>query len=217
MNVKVRLTVPFIVSLLSSIGFGLIAQMISDQKIAQFDGRIIAVVQGFESESTTVLMKFITFIGSALVITILTILVGVILYIMLKHRQELILFVIAIAGSALLNSLLKAIFHRQRPEVHRIIDANGYSFPSGHSMAAFSFFVIITFLLWRHIPSRMGRSSLIIGSSLMILGIGISRIYLGVHFPSDVLGGYLASGSWLAASIWAYQIFMERLYQARRG
>ncbi|MEH7018011.1 MULTISPECIES: phosphatase PAP2 family protein [Bacillus] len=146
-------------------------------------------------------MKFFTFIGSGLPVVFLTLAIILFLYKVLHHRRELILFVWVVIGSALLNWILKMIFHRARPTIHRIVDANGFSFPSGHSMAAFSLYGIVTFLLWRHVKSSFGRVILILISATMILAIGVSRIYLGVHYPSDVLGGYLASGTWLAASI----------------
>jgi undecaprenyl-diphosphatase len=78
-------------------------------------------------------------------------------------------------------------------------------------MAAFTLYGILTFLLWRHLPSYRSRSSLIIISAIMILMIGISRIYLGVHYPSDVLGGFLISGSWLFFSISIYQRHQEKI------
>ena len=116
-----------------------------------------------------------------------------------------------IAGSTLLNTLLKLAFQRARPTIHRIIEASGYSFPSGHSMAAFSLYGGLAFLIWKHIPTAIGRVLMIIVSAAFILTIGMSRIYLGVHYPSDVIGGYFLSGSWLAICIWFYQRYAERL------
>jgi undecaprenyl-diphosphatase len=162
------------------------------------------------------MMKFFTTIGSGWIISIFAIVIILFLYKVLHHRFELILFAWVVLGSELLNLFLKMIFHRSRPILHRIIDANGFSFPSGHSMAAFAMYGILSFLLWRHIPSRLGRIILLIGSAFVIWMIGISRIYLGVHYPSDVLGGFLASGCWLAASIWFYQGFQEKRYEKKR-
>lgn len=77
-------------------------------------------------------------------------------------------------------------------------------------MAAFTLYGILIFLLWKHLPRRSARVLLITIGSAIILLIGGSRIYLGVHYPSDVIGGYLASGTWLAACIGYYQ------YRAKR-
>lgn len=215
MNLKWQLTQAFFYSLFSMIGFGLIAILISEHKIARFDQAVTAFVRGFESPLMTEIMKFFTFIGSGFAIIPLVILVALFLYKVLKHRSELVLLLTVVVGSALLNETLKLIFHRSRPVLHRIVDASGYSFPSGHSMAAFTLYGIVAFLLWKHISTAYGRMLLIFFTVIMIAMIGISRIYLGVHYPSDVLGGYLASGSWLAFSIWFYQQYKERRYEDR--
>ena len=134
------------------------------------------------------------------------------LYFVLKHRTELLLFGTVVIGTPIINRILKQFFHRARPDLHRLIEIGGYSFPSGHAMNAFAVYGILTFLLWRHIPTRLGRTVLIMISSIFILMIGTSRIYLGVHYPSDIIGGYFASGFWLAISIWFFQRYKEKRY-----
>jgi undecaprenyl-diphosphatase len=210
MNLKIQLTRAFFISLLCAIGFGLIALLISDNKTVNFDNSISSFIHNFNTPVLTSIMKFFTFIGSGAVIAVIVVLMMILFYNVLKHRTELILFMGILVGSALLNVLLKTIFHRARPIINRIIDVNGYSFPSGHAMAAFTLYGILTFLLWKHTPSYWGRSLLILCSAFMIIMIGVSRIYLGVHYPSDVIGGFLASGSWLILSIWTYQRYLER-------
>ena len=212
MNLKTHLLIAFIISLICVVGFALTSLFISDHKIINFDRDIIAAIQGLESPLLTKVMKFFTFVGSAPVVIVLIILLIIILYKVLHHRLELILLISTIIGSAVLNQILKQVFHRFRPNFHRLIDISGYSFPSGHAMNAFTVYVIISFLLWRHIPSKWGRSLLICISTVMILAIGISRIYLGVHYPSDIIGGYLASGFWLAVAIWFFQYYKEKRY-----
>ncbi len=213
MNLKVQLTRALFISLLCAIGFGIIALLVSDKKIAQFDNVIVNLVQGLKSPTLTSIMRFFTFIGSGIPVVVVSIIVLFFLYQILHHRRELILFIWIVIGSALLNETLKLVFHRARPTLHRIVNANGFSFPSGHSMAAFSLYGVLAFLLWRHISTFTGRGILIVCSSAMILMIGVSRIYLGVHYPSDVLGGFLASGCWLAVSIWFYQRYQEKKYR----
>ncbi|SFL54316.1 undecaprenyl-diphosphatase [Paenibacillus sp. 1_12] len=204
MNIKQQLASAFIISVICAVCFGLIALLIHDRRLDAFDQTILQWIQGLESPALTNVMKGFTLIGSGMVVAILVPSVAVFLYFVLGHRRELVFFIGVIIGSSLLNEVLKIIFHRARPTIHRIIEATGYSFPSGHSMAAFTLYGVVTFLLWRHVSSVFKRSMLILFSMLMILMIGISRIYLGVHYPSDVLGGYMVSGSWLAASIWFF-------------
>ncbi|MFD1907262.1 phosphatase PAP2 family protein [Paenibacillus rhizoplanae] len=93
-----------------------------------------------------------------------------ILFFALKHRLELALFLWVGLGSQLLNTLLKLWFHRERPTIHRLIEQAGYSFPSGHSMAAFSLYGVIAYLLWRHMHSRSERLLLILFTVLMTGG-----------------------------------------------
>ncbi|OAB28323.1 phosphoesterase PA-phosphatase [Paenibacillus macquariensis subsp. defensor] len=217
MNLKLVFTQSFIISLVCATGFALIAILVGEQNIAGFDNRLISLIQGQENVSLTLIMKFFTFIGSGLPITIITIIIMVVLYAVLKFRWELLFFVGVITGSALLNVVLKLIFHRARPTLHRIVEANGYSFPSGHSMAAFTLYGVLCFLLWKHARVAFTRFLLIIIGSIMIVAIGVSRIYLGVHYPSDVVGGYLASGTWLAVSIWIYQRMLDKRSAKVRG
>lgn len=215
MNLKMQLTRAFFISLMSAIGFGAIALLVTDNKVVQFDKKIISFVQGLETPALTSMMKFFTFIGGGLPVVVVTLIIMYFLYKVLHHRGELILFIGVVIGSVILNETLKLIFHRARPMLHRVIDANGFSFPSGHSMAAFSLYGVVAFLLWRHISTSLGRGMLIVISIIMTIAIGVSRIYLGVHYPSDVLGGFLASGSWLAISIWYYQRYQEKQYKAK--
>lgn len=215
MNLKLQLIIAFIISLICMIGFSLISLLISDQKIIRFDSFVIAKIQGLESPTLTTVMKFFTFIGSGTFVIILSLILMLFLYKVLHHRIELILFIAAIMGSAVINLVLKDTFRRIRPDLHRLIDISGFSFPSGHAMNAFTVYGIISFLLWRHIPNKGGRSLLIFISIVMILAIGISRIYLGVHYPSDIIGGYFASGFWLATAIWVFQFYKEKRYNKK--
>ncbi|KMY51368.1 phosphatase PAP2 family protein [Peribacillus loiseleuriae] len=210
MKLKGHLLSAFLVSLISLIGFSFMAVLISGQHIVQFDQSVISFIQGFESSALTSIMKLFTFIGSFTVMLIIFLMSLLVLYKVFKYRTELILFVVVIIGTSVLNQVLKAIFHRARPDFHRLIEVSGYSFPSGHAMNAFAVYGILTFLLWRHLPTRLGRTVLMIISSLFIIMIGTSRIYLGVHYPSDIIGGYFASGFWLAIVIWFFQRYKEK-------
>ena len=99
---------------------------------------------------------------------------------------------------ALLNVGIKALVQRPRPEGIGLVVEGGFSFPSGHSMAACAFFGLLVWLVWHYEEDRRRRILFSAAFSLVILLIGISRIYLGVHYASDVLGGFCASIIWLA-------------------
>ncbi|MEF3302032.1 phosphatase PAP2 family protein [Paenibacillus sp. GYB003] len=205
-----RFTRALAFSIVCAAAFGCIALLIGIQAIAAFDSAVIGAVQGLEAAPLTAVMNAFTQIGAGPAVAVITVAVGAFLYKALGHRKELLLLAVSVGGSALLNALLKLAFRRDRPTLHRIGEATGYSFPSGHSMTAFCLYGTLAYLLWNHIPGTAGRTVLVASSALFILAIGISRIYLGVHYPSDVIGGYLASGCWLLGLIWAYSGFGRR-------
>ncbi|WP_042356027.1 phosphatase PAP2 family protein [Bacillus rubiinfantis] len=215
MKLRSYLIIAFTISMICMFGFTLIARSISDEQLMAFDRIVISVVQGWEASGLTRLMKLFTFIGSTGFVIFLSLCVVIFLAKVLHHRSEVLLFVIAIIGSALLNQLLKHLFQRTRPDFHRLIEISGYSFPSGHAMNAFTVYAMLAFILWRHISGRMGRSLLIIFSIMMIIAIGVSRIYLGVHYPSDIVGGYLASAIWLSLAIFFFQYYKEKQYNKK--
>ena len=99
--------------------------------------------------------------------------------------------------SALLNITLKQILQRPRPIEYRVIDESGYSLPSGHSMVSMAFYGYLIYFIYKHIENKYIKWSLIILLSILIISIGISRIYLGVHYTSDVIAGLLIALSYL--------------------
>ncbi len=154
-----------------------------------FDNYIINLFK-YRSDVLTNIMKIITFFGSVLMILILTVL----FVIFVKGKRNKLLILINVIVVTLLNQLLKYVFQRERP-TNSIIEETGYSFPSGHSMVSMAFYGFLIYLVYK---SNMKFKGLIISFiSILIFLIGISRIYLGVHYPSDVLGGFTLSLSYL--------------------
>lgn len=101
----------------------------------------------------------------------------------------------------LLNQILKNIVQRPRPTEFRMIDESGYSFPSGHSMASAAFYGFLIYLVYKKVKNKKLKITIITLLSLLIILIGISRIYLGVHYTSDVLAGFFVSISYLTIYI----------------
>lgn len=115
-----------------------------------------------------------------------------------------------LALSTVANLVLKALVARPRPEGFRLAQASGFSFPSGHSMAAMAFFGLIIWFVWRYERNPRMRSGLTAAFSFIILMIGVSRVYLGVHYASDVVGGFCAALIWLALyTRMAVPLFMD--------
>ena len=114
-----------------------------------------------------------------------------------KHYVSALIALTGVAGSALINLVLKAIFQRDRPELwERLVTENSFSFPSGHAMASASLAAVIVVLLW---PTKW-RWVAVAGGLLYMIFIGFTRIYLGVHYPTDVVAGWLVAIAWVGLS-----------------
>jgi len=210
MKLKTQLIIAFIISLFSLLAFSVMALLVRRNTIVSFDSNIISYVQGLEAPWLTTVMRFFTFIGDTIPVILLSLVSLFILYKVLNHRAELILFIAVIGGANIIFLTLKMFFQRARPDLHRLAEATNYSFPSGHATMAFALYGVLTFLLWRHINTSFKRTNHIIVSSIVILSIGISRIYLGVHYPSDILAGYFISAFWLTLAIGIFQHYMDK-------
>lgn len=144
-------------------------------------------------EQVTPIMKIVTFFGGATCLIGLTI----ILFIIIKNRKIGLLIGINLIIITILNQLFKFILQRPRPTEYRIINESGYSFPSGHSMISMAFYGFLIYLIYKYVKNKKLKYISITLISILIIFIGISRIYLGVHYTSDVLAGFLFSISYL--------------------
>ena len=148
-----------------------------------------SIISLFISDTMTNIMKFITFFADP----IWCILFSCLVIILWKNIRKI--FLINLLSVFILNYILKLIFSRERPIDINLIAETGYSFPSGHAMISLAVYGFLAYLLWKsnYKYKKIGSSLLI----LLIVLIGISRIYLGVHYTSDVIGGFIISLSYL--------------------
>lgn len=144
-------------------------------------------------EQVTPVMKIVTFFGGATCLIGLTI----ILFITIKNKKIGLLIGTNLIVITILNQIFKFILQRPRPTENRIINENGYSFPSGHSMISMAFYGFLIYLIYKYVKNKKLKYISITLISILIIFIGISRIYLGVHYTSDVLAGFLFSISYL--------------------
>lgn len=151
------------------------------------------VVEKMRNPILTDILKIITNLGSAFVLITITILSLIIL----KNKKIGLCITLNLALSTLLNVLLKNIIQRPRPEGYRLIEETGFSFPSGHSMVNTAFYGLLIYLIIKNVKNKKLKYALSILISILILAIGFSRIYLGVHYTSDVLAGFLISVAYL--------------------
>lgn len=145
------------------------------------------------SDFTIPLAKVITELGGA----VFLILLSTMLLVILKNKKIGLCIWANLGMSTILNQILKHIFQRPRPTEYRIINEAGYSFPSGHSMVSMAFYGYLIYLIYKNVKNKYLKWGLITLLSLIIILIGLSRIYLGVHYTSDVLAGFLVAISYL--------------------
>ena len=151
------------------------------------------VILNLRSEPLTVMMKVITNLSSAYVLIAITL--GTLLFI--KNKKVGLCIATNLAMTTLLNQLLKYIVQRPRPEGYRLIAESGYSFPSGHSMISMAFYGLIIYMIWKTMKNKKLRNIVCVLITILVILIGISRIYLGVHYASDVIGGFVVSIAYL--------------------
>ena len=176
------------------IGFLALAEDVFHQEI--MNGDIVGydiVSKLFKFNVSTPIAKFITNFGGAIFVISLT----TILFFVIKDKKIGISIIANLGIVTILNQIIKFIMQRPRPTEFRIIEETGYSFPSGHSMVSLAFYGYLVYLIYKYINNKHLKRTLIIILSILICVIGVSRIYLGVHYTSDVLGGFLISFAYL--------------------
>ncbi len=184
-------------------------EILEGEKLA-FDATIRTYVHSFASPGLTRIMQLLSDIGNiTAVVTGTAIAAGVLLF---RHRRAgAVLLAVTIGGAAVLMWGLKMLFHRSRPDPYFGIPVpSDYSFPSGHSLVAFCFYGVLAAMVTSELKRRPERVAVWTLAAIMAFAIGLSRIYLGVHYPSDVLGGYLAGAVWITGVALVYRRFRRR-------
>ena len=178
-NFKILITFVILTFLFLSQGYSNI--------LKPFDLNVISYIQNLENEWLTKFYKMITIIADTYQSAIITILLAALLYIKKYYREALFLTVtMSVCGLAM--PLLKNIFSRERPNFHRLIEISGYSFPSGHTTSATTMYLTLAIILLS-IMKKLNKYFVFSIAVLGIVIIGSSRIYLGVHYPTDVMAG----------------------------
>lgn len=179
--------------------FAWLAEGVAKDQTAQFDSYIRAAVHQWTNPALTRLMFAATWMGS-----IGLAIVAVLAFALFRHflwRRAAIWLLVTLAGAAILVIGLKTAFHRPRPVPFFGALPETYSFPSGHSLFSFCLYGVLAGLLADRARSPLLRILIWIVSATLIFSIGLSRIYLGVHYPSDVLAGYLAGAIWVSTML----------------
>ena len=174
---------------------GTIADGVRDQEVFILDAWATPFLHGIRSPLLDALMNGLTAMGSTIVV--LPIFIATLGALYLRRRYGAMLFLaIALGGSLVIDATMKLIFERPRPKLDYAAVLPDYSFPSGHAMNGVAFYVSIALILWSVFGRRVGLVSTI-AAAILAIGIGVSRIYLGFHYLTDVVGGWLAGIVWL--------------------
>lgn len=171
------------------------------RELTIFDETIYDYLKGFISKDLTLFMRAISNLGSPQVLFFISIVCFLVLRRHKFFRAYGSIIIINLIASSTLNELFKLVFHRQRPDILHLVKAAGYSFPSGHSMVSISFYGLLLYLYIINADKKPKKYIIITFLCSLIFLIGISRIYLGVHYASDVLAGFAAGLAWLTAFI----------------
>lgn len=212
----VSLIIPGIICLFALNAFLEITERLQAQQLVKFDDLVTELVYTFRSDTTTSIVKFITDVGDVQAYVIIIPCVAVLLYYRGHHRWRLSLqATIVLLSTTFLNMGIKNLISRPRPvEDMRLVIAHSYSFPSGHSMSAIAFYGFLIYLTYKYVPNMALKIGLIVLQVLLILSIGLSRVYLGVHFPTDVVAGFIAGLFWLIICIIVFNFI--NFYRTRR-
>lgn len=162
--------------------------------IANFDNAVYSYIASFISEPLTDIALVITTLGSGYIILPICL----ILIIVYWKKIEGIAITINLIISFLANQILKRIVARPRPTEYRIIEELGYSFPSGHSMVSMAFYGLLIYFIYRKVKNPYVKWISCSLLTILIFLIGLSRVYLGVHYASDVIAGFCISAAYLA-------------------
>ena len=194
-----HLTVGVLIILLAGWWFGAIAEDLSpSDPLVLMDQRVADWFHEHATPAITGVAKAITFFGSVAWVTLITACLAVI-FAWRRAWFDFLLLALSMAGGGILNVFLKHLFHRQRPVFENpLVTLSSYGFPSGHTMGATLLYGLLALLAARNLKTSNQRVASLVAACLIILLIGLTRIYLGAHFLSDVLGAIAAGSFWLA-------------------
>jgi undecaprenyl-diphosphatase len=183
-----------------------------EKRIDHMDQLVMEGIHKFYSPALTKIALGITHLGAGKFYVVLCLVLFWFLY-RRRNYIEIIALTTTLLGGYGLNELLKAIIQRERPNLYDLIE-KGFSFPSGHAMVSLCFYGMASYLIFRTIKENRWKWLIGILASLLIISIGLTRIYLGVHWFSDIVAGFIGGGIWLICCIIGTEV-AHRVYRNR--
>ncbi len=206
-----HLTLGMLAMLAAGWAFGEIAEdVVSHARITVLDASLAQYFHGYAGSRWTGFMLAVTNLHAPASVLVWSALLGIYFY--RRHARDWLLTLIAaVPGGMVLNVLLKYAYHRTRPQFdHPLLTLNTYSFPSGHTVGATLFYGLLAAYLVGRVNGWAARVALCAAACALVALVGLSRIYLGAHYLSDVLGGVAEGAAWLAVCITAGSTLRRR-------
>ena len=171
-------------------------ETIVEKEGATVDGAILLWLAKLRTPRLTAIMVDLTALGSPTLVTLFTLVTFAIL-IVLRDRRGAVHLAIGSVGTWVWTAATKNIIEKARPtEVDHLVEVSGFSYPSGHSLAAAALYLTIAIVAGGHLKTGRAKAVLFAGASLLVALVGLSRLYLGVHYPSDVVSGVSLGTAW---------------------
>ena len=197
--VPATLLVSLVAATLTLVLFAWMARQVLQGHAERFDLSVRMWVHQSASAAMTRVMTGISMLGGQ--ILVLEFMVAIAAFLALRWRRAAAWLAIAVAGAIFLEFTLKQVFQRPRPPAFFGIAPHDYSFPSGHALVSFCFYGVLAGLLADRTESLLGEILIWVTGACAIIAIGLSRIYLGMHYPTDVIAGFLAATIWVSTIV----------------
>jgi membrane-associated phospholipid phosphatase len=199
---SVEMIVILVLFLAALVVFVYMIRKVIVQNRTQVDQEIFDYLQNHVSHRNNEIMEFFTFLGTHIfLIPANLLLIGYFLLIQKHKWYSIKIPAIALSSLGLMFGL-KHLFHRERPDIPLLQEARGLSFPSGHALFSVTFYGLLIYIIYKNVENKELKWFLITLLLLLILTIGFSRIYLRVHYASDVIAGYCVGFLWLVFAVW---------------
>lgn len=183
-----------------------------DDDVSEFDVSVLRWVESVRLQTLNGAAVDVTAMGSGTLVSFFSI-AGIIVLLLTKDVIGALHLALSSAGAGVWTALFKVVIGRERPTmISKLVEVDGFSYPSGHSLSAAAIFLTIAVLTSRHFPRVLQRFVIFGLSSIVILSVALSRVYLGVHYPSDVLSGVLFGTAW---SLFLASVFSSKYWKAR--
>lgn len=207
-------TLPYVITLIIALiivvgGINLFVELTESLKtdlLADYDQQIAAYVISHRNPELTKYFIFVTHVGDIYGYAAVLIAFTLMSIFVFKNWKYIIQIVLVLILSAVSNLMLKRFIDRARPGIEHMVSVETLSYPSGHAMSAMAFYGFLIYLFYRFKINIFLKIGVILLLGLLILSIGLSRIYLGVHFPSDIAGGYIAGFIWVVFCVLLFNL-----------